>query len=382
MKTDSIFYNLFQAFPSIFFELINRSPEEAASYEFTSREVKQLAFRLDGLFLPKTNAPDKPFYLVEVQFQPDASLYYRVFAELFLFLKQYQPPHPWQIVIIYPNRPTEREQPLHFGNLLALNQVRRIYLDELGEAAERSLGVGVVKLVIEPEETAGQLARHLIEQAQQQLRDELVQRDLINLIETIIVYKLPQKSREEIAAMLGLSELKKTRFYQEVFEEGKQEGKQEAKLETVLALLQLGLTSAQIAEALKLPLELVQQTAQQTTRKAMSFYEQNVAAFIELLTRQRSLFTPEYLAELEQVVAPLPDDIEELAKAIAEWCEEHPEVDEAQLRLLPNNSGEKAPGSKEGKVKTPNYELNKQTLQNAIQQSSSSSDSQSSNSGS
>jgi predicted transposase/invertase (TIGR01784 family) len=382
VKTDSIFYNLFQAFPSIFFELINRSPEEAASYEFTSREVKQLAFRLDGLFLPKTNAPDKPFYLVEVQFQPDASLYYRVFAELFLFLKQYQPPHPWQIVIIYPNRPTEREQPLHFGNLLALNQVRRIYLDELGEAAERSLGVGVVKLVIEPEETAGQLARHLIEQAQQQLRDELVQRDLINLIETIIVYKLPQKSREEIAAMLGLSELKKTRFYQEVFEEGKQEGKQEAKLETVLALLQLGLTSAQIAEALKLPLELVQQTAQQTTRKAMSFYEQNVAAFIELLTRQRSLFTPEYLAELEQVVAPLPDDIEELAKAIAEWCEEHPEVDEAQLRLLPNNSGEKAPGSKEGKVKTPNYELNKQTLQNAIQQSSSSSDSQSSNSGS
>lgn len=378
MKTDSIFYNLFQAFPSIFFELINCSPEEAASYEFTSREVKQLAFRLDGLFLPKTNEPDKPFYLVEVQFQPDASLYYRVFAELFLFLKQYQPPHPWQIVIIYPNRSTEREQPLHFGNLLALNQVRRIYLDELGEAAERSLGVGVVKLVIEPEETAGQLARHLIEQAQQQLRDEVVQRDLINLIETIIVYKLPQKSREEIAAMLGLSELKNTRFYQEVFEEGKQE----AKLETVPALLQLGLTSDQIAEALKLPLELVQQTAQQTTSKAMSFSEKNVAAFIELLTRQRSLFTPEYLAELEQVVAPLPDDIEELSKAIAEWCEEHPEVDEAQLKLLPNNSGEKAPGSKEGKVKTPNYELNKQTLQNAIQQSSSSQDSQPSNSSS
>jgi len=150
----------------------------------------------------------------------------------------------------------------------------------------------------------------------------------------------------------------------------------------VLALLQLGLTSAQIAEALQLPLELVQQTAQQTTRQAMSFSEQNVATFIELLTSQRSLFTPEYLAELEQVVAPLPDDIEELSKAISEWCEEHPEVNEAQLKLLPNNSGEKAPGSKEGKVKPPNYELNKQTLQNAIQQSSSSQDSQSSNSSS
>jgi predicted transposase YdaD len=44
----------------------------------------------------------------------------------------------------------------------------------------------------------------------QQLSDPTVQRDLINLIETIIVYKLPQKSREEIAAMLNLSEIVRT----------------------------------------------------------------------------------------------------------------------------------------------------------------------------
>lgn len=279
MKTDTIFYSLFQAFPSIFFELINRSPEEAASYEFTSREVKQLAFRLDGLFLPKINESDKLFYLVEVQFQPDASLYYRLFAELFLFLRQYQPSHPWQIVVIYPKRSIEQETTVQFAELLAMNWVRRIYLDELGEVPETSLGVGVVKLVVESEETAGELARCLIEQAQQQLSDEAVQRDLINLIETIIVYKLPQKSREEIAAMLGLSELKKTRFYQEVFEEGKQEGKQEAKqegkLETVPELLRIGLTLEQIAGALKLPLELVQQAAHQITNQSMSFPEQN-----------------------------------------------------------------------------------------------------------
>lgn len=63
MKTDTIFYQLFQAFPSIFFELINRTAEEAATYEFTSREIKQLAFRLDGLFLPTTNS-NQPFYVV------------------------------------------------------------------------------------------------------------------------------------------------------------------------------------------------------------------------------------------------------------------------------------------------------------------------------
>jgi hypothetical protein len=208
-----------------------------------------------------------------------------------------------------------------------------------------------------------------------------LQRDFINLIETIIVYKLPQKSREEIAAMLGLSELKKTRFYQEVLEEGKQEGK----LEAVLELLRLGLTIEQIAGALKLPLELVQQTAQQVRSEAMSFSEQNVTAFIELLTYQSPLFSPLNLAELEQLVTPLPDDIKEISKALSSWCKQYPEIREAQLKLLAplsNNSGEKTPGSKEGNVPKPRNELNKAILLDAIQQSSPSKDSQSSKSGS
>ena len=233
--------------------------------------------------------------------------------------------------------------------------------------------VEVVKLVIEPEETAGQLARQLIEQAQQQLTDETLQRELINLIETIIVYKLPKKSREEIAAMLGLSEIKQTRFYQET--------QLEVKLETIPRLLPMGLDLEQIAHALDLPLEIVQKTVNKFRRGFLSFPEQNIDAFIELLTEQYSLFSSGYLAELEQLLAPLPDDIEKLSAAISEWCEQHPELEEAQLELLPDNSEKKAASSKEANVKTPSYELNKQALLNAIQQSASSKDSQSSNSG-
>ena len=128
MKTDTIFYSLFQEFPRFFFELIHRSPEEAAAYEFTSREIKQLAFRIDGLFLPKTDEPNKPFYLVEVQFQPDADLYYRIFGELFLYLRQYKPSHPWRVVVLYPSRRIEVEQPQQFEELLNCSRVRRIYL--------------------------------------------------------------------------------------------------------------------------------------------------------------------------------------------------------------------------------------------------------------
>ena len=253
MKTDSIFYRLFQEFPEIFFELIGQNLERAESYEFTSVEVKQLAFRIDGLFIPKTEDSDQSFYLVEVQFQPDKNLYYRLFSELFLYLRQYQPSYPWIVVAIYPTRSVERIENLHFGYLLASPQVRRIYLDELDSETNTSLGVGVVKLIIEEEETVAEKARLLIKLAKQQLVDEVVQANLIELIETIIVYKLPGKSREEIEAMLGLSDLKQTKVYQEA--------QLEAKLEAVPELLKEGLNNEQIARALKLPLEVVEQVA-------------------------------------------------------------------------------------------------------------------------
>ena len=309
VKTDTIFYNLFLEFPGILFELIDSDPEEATIYEFTSREIKQPSFRLDGLFLPTTEDAEKPFYLLEVQFQPDEALYYRLFGELFLYLRQYQPSHPWQVVVIYPTRRIEREQAFQFGEILALNRVTRIYIDELGETPSGSLGIEMVKLVIEDEETAPERARRLVVQAQAQINDEATQRNLINLIETILVYKLPHKSREEIEAMFRLSELKQTKVYQEALEEGEIK----AKLTAIPRLIEFGLRLPQIAQLQDLPLEVVQQTER-------LFLKQKVAAFIELLTNQRDLFSAEDLAELQQWIAPLPDRIEDLSEAIAQWC--------------------------------------------------------------
>jgi predicted transposase/invertase (TIGR01784 family) len=381
MKTDTIFYSLFQEFPSFFFELINRSPDEAIAYEFTSREIKQLAFRIDGLFLPKTEESDKPFYLAEVQFQPDADLYYRLFGELFLYLRQYKPPHPWRIVVIYPSRRIEQEQMLQFQELLTSDRVRRIYLDELGDAAERSLGVKVVKLVIEPAETAGEQARQLITQAKQQLTDATVQRDLINLIETIIVYKLPQKSREEIAAMLNLSELKQTRFYQEVKQEGREEGREQgreegerrAKLEAIRRMITFGMNLETIAQLLDLSIEVVRQTINKIQRESMSIPEQNIASLIELLTQQRSLFSPEQFAELLQVIEPLPDESDALSEAISAWCQRYPSIEDVRVQLLeplPSRSSEKAPDRSGENGQNNRDRLNKQTLKNAIEMES------------
>lgn len=62
--------------------------------------------------------------------------------------------------------------------------------------------------------------------------------------------------------MFGSNELKQTRFYQDVFEEGKQEGRQESKLEMIPQLLALGLSIQQIAQMLGLDEQLVRQVAQ------------------------------------------------------------------------------------------------------------------------
>jgi response regulator RpfG family c-di-GMP phosphodiesterase len=68
-----------------------------------------------------------------------------------------------------------------------------------------------------------------------------------------IRYKFTQKSREEIAQMLGLSDFRQTRVYQETA--------QEVKLELVPGFLALGLSLEQIAQGLDLDIEQVKQAA-------------------------------------------------------------------------------------------------------------------------
>ncbi|MBW4432534.1 MAG: Rpn family recombination-promoting nuclease/putative transposase [Pelatocladus maniniholoensis HA4357-MV3] len=262
-ETDSLFYQLFAEFPSIFFELIGHSPSNSQDYQFRSVEIKQTAFRIDGVFLPPEDSPDKTVYLCEVQFQKDQFLYHRVFAELFLYLDQNPSTYDWYAVIIYPKRSLEPDQTRLHEVLLESSKVQRVYLDQLESSTNKSLGIGVVKLVVEPEENAANFARQLITQASQEIANRLSVRAIIDLIETIIVYKFPQLSRQEVEDMLKLSQLKQTRVYQEALEEGRQQGQEEGKLAAVPLLLKAGVSVEQIAQQLEVEIEAVRQIAQQ-----------------------------------------------------------------------------------------------------------------------
>jgi predicted transposase/invertase (TIGR01784 family) len=215
MKTDSIFYRIFQTLPQSFFELINLPPSEANAYDFASVELKQTAFRIDGVFLPTNNQKKIPIYFVEVQFQRDEDFYSRFFSEIFLYLHLYASTTPWQAVVLFAKRSIEPTEIEPYRYLLESPLVTRLYLDELVDI-QTSLGLGIIKLVVEKEKEVPALARNLLSQARSDLPDERLQKNLLDLIQTIISYKLPRLSPQELARMFSISDLKNTRYYQEV----------------------------------------------------------------------------------------------------------------------------------------------------------------------
>ncbi|MFS0516604.1 DUF2887 domain-containing protein [Nostoc sp. UIC 10607] len=145
--------------------------------------------------------------------------------------------------------------------MLNQQQIRIIYLDELDDIPSSSIGLGVIKLVVATEDKAVQQAKNLINQVQQ--TDEASRSNLLELVERMLIYKFVNKTQQELEAMFGLTDWRQTKFYQEVKEETKQEVKEEVreetKLETIPRLLKFGLSIEQIAQALELNVEQVQQ---------------------------------------------------------------------------------------------------------------------------
>lgn len=209
------------------------------------------------MFLP-TQGSENQIYFVEVQFQGDGEIYSRLIAEICLYLRQNQPLNDWGAVVLYPNRNVDTGDIKHYREFFTSGRVRRIYLDELGEPASLPLGIATAKLVIATDEIAIAQARLLIDRTKSEINFPSKQQQLLQFIETILAYKFPTMSREEMEEMFGLSELKQTRFYQEAFEEGLEQGK----LKAVPAMLAAGLTVEQVAKALDLSVEEVRQVAQ------------------------------------------------------------------------------------------------------------------------
>ena len=140
---------------------------------------------------------------------------------MYLYLNK--PKRNWLALVIYPHRGIEKSTSIEFLPFLNSPQLHRIYLEDYQNRTDLSPTLEFIRLIASDKQQTITRAKELAD------RLDKIDLDSLDFIETILVYKLPHLSREEIKKMLALNEveLRQTRFYQEVSAEGRQEGKQE-----------------------------------------------------------------------------------------------------------------------------------------------------------
>jgi predicted transposase/invertase (TIGR01784 family) len=238
MKTDSLFYRLFQKRPIMALGLTELTASADAGYALRAEEIKETGFRLDGVLVPAKTHPTAPFVFIEAQMRRDVEFWQRWFGSIMVFLRRQSPLRPWRALVIFGKASHDPGMQEAYRPLLEHPWVRRVYLDELARQPATTLDQQLLQLIAAKPAVAVTQARTLLLTQRAQVAP-LDWPDLVDLVETILVYKLPRKTREEILKMLGFAdvELKQTRFYQDVFAEGRQEGRQEGQQELVLRLL-------------------------------------------------------------------------------------------------------------------------------------------------
>jgi predicted transposase/invertase (TIGR01784 family) len=220
MHTDTIFYQIFLTFHTLLFEILGEPTENATDYKFTSVEVKEKAFRFDGIFM--ADSLEKPIYFVEVQFQPKPDFYWELIAEINIYLNQFKPVQDWQGVALFAKRSLDvGELTAYQQELINSGRIKRIYLDELPPG---SIGMGLIELIVSQEAQAPELVKTLMARTKTEVENDREKQGIIELLETVLLSKFSQLSRQEIEAMFLVSDIKQTRVYQEAKQEGRQDG--------------------------------------------------------------------------------------------------------------------------------------------------------------
>lgn len=151
----------------------------------TDSVIKEREFRFDGVFTPVSEDLTVPIVFAEAQMQTDENFYRRYFAEIFLYLEQYEVIRPWRGLLILPSLGLNLGAELPYQEVLN-QRVTRLYLNNL--------------------------------RGQEALSPNF-------LIEAILANKFPDLTKEMIMQILDLKkmDITQSRFYQEIRTEGRQE---------------------------------------------------------------------------------------------------------------------------------------------------------------
>lgn len=223
MKTDSFFHRFFREFRGAFFTLIGEDERKAEHYDFTAVEAKEQAFRFDGIFLPQTQGD--PLFFFEAQFGLEDDFYLRYFDEIAVYLRQKKPAHPWRAIVLFPSAEFDPGVHPHYQEFFESGRIRRLYLIALPQEKLEKFPLNLLRIIIDSKQQVLATAEKIIQQLPEQVHEENERQLILDLLVNLLMGKFPQLSRKEIDKMLEpmLSDIRKSRAYQEVAEEITQE---------------------------------------------------------------------------------------------------------------------------------------------------------------
>jgi predicted transposase/invertase (TIGR01784 family) len=282
MKTDVLFYSLFQRMPEIFFYLIGAPVGQAEGYRLEALEIKQTSYRMDGIFRPNPDDPGRPIYFTEVQFQPNERFYQRLFARIFDYCDQQEAARRWYVRVVFADRSMDPGLPSEFQGVFVPGLLERFYLDDLRGQANLPVHLELIRLIVIPDAEAEAEAQRLLRRVRDETEPGKRRQEMVESAETVIVYRFPHLGREELEHMFELVDLKETRFYQDAFADGEQEGvkkgvqqgvkkgvqegvkkgEHKGRLDAVPLLMEMGASVERIAEELGLAPEAVRKAAE------------------------------------------------------------------------------------------------------------------------
>jgi predicted transposase/invertase (TIGR01784 family) len=170
-----------------------------------------------------------------VQFQPKPDFYWELIAEINIYLNQFKPVQDWQGVGLFAKRSLDvGELTAYQQELMNSGRIKRIYLDELPPG---SIGMGLIELIVSKETQAPELVKTLLDRTKTEVENDREKQGIIELLETVLLSKFSQLSRQEIEAMFLVSDIKQTRVYQEAKQEGREEGREEGRQNGEMILL-------------------------------------------------------------------------------------------------------------------------------------------------
>jgi predicted transposase YdaD len=119
----------------------------------------------------------------------------------------------WKAVAIFPRRSLVPKDNYRHQNFLQGDQFQAIFLEDFLDQVSEQLGIQLMQLIVSRPKNASHYVDKII--ATLDAKTDLQNREIIELVTTVMVYKFPELSREAIEAMFTVSELKKTRVYQD-----------------------------------------------------------------------------------------------------------------------------------------------------------------------